>query len=185
MAAPPGAPGSGTTMVRCLGCHGLVPELDGPTHAYMQASPGCWAVYGQLVARAARGLASPVTRRHHVDCYAVQHPGGAERDRRQRQSVAAHLTALCLLLEHRLPPGQVSSVRGRMSQTVLPAVGLPDWPHLTPPAELGGITVAQVRAAAPDQLADELHAWAQACWTAWAQHHRTVRTWAAAALGDR
>jgi len=40
----------------------------------MQASPGCWAVYGQLVARASSGLASPVTRWHHVACYAVQHP---------------------------------------------------------------------------------------------------------------
>ncbi len=186
MTAPPGALGSGPAMVRCLGCHGLVQELDGPTHAYMKASPGCWAVHGQLVARAASGLASPVTRWHHVDCYAVQHPGGAEHDRRQRQSVAVHLTALCLLLEHHLPARRAASVRGRMSQTVLRAVGLPDWPHLSPPAELGGITAAQVQAAPdPDQLADQLHAWAQECWTAWAEHHRTVRTWADAALGGQ
>src|SRR5262245_21594553 len=29
---------------RCVGCGGLVPKMEGPTHRYMEASPGCWRV---------------------------------------------------------------------------------------------------------------------------------------------
>ena len=183
-ASPAGAAGD-AGRVRCVGCCGLVPETEGPTHAYMHASPGCWALYGQLVARVAGGPASPVARWHHVDCYAVQHPGGAETDRRQRQSVAVHLTALCLLLEHHLPADQASAVRGRMSQTVLPALGLADWPYLPPPADVGSIIAADVHAADPDQLARQLHAWTEAAWHPWVDHHQTVRSWAATALRRR
>lgn len=186
MTAPASAADCGDGWLRCVGCHGLVPDVTGPTHAYIQASPGCWAVYGQLVARAAGGGMSPATRWQHVDCYAVQHPGGAEHDRRQRQSVAVHLTALCLLLEHALPAGKVSGFRGRTSQTVLPALGLADWPYLAPSADLGQVTVADVPASDDaDQLASRLREWAQAAWSAWSSHHETVRTWAAAALRKR
>ena len=48
-----------------------------------------------------------------------------------------------------------------MTQTVLRAVVLPDWPFLGPPAKLGGITAAQVQGVPdpdPDQLADKLQA---------------------------
>ena len=40
------------------------------------------------------------------------------------------------------------------------AVVLSDWPFLSPPANLGGITAAQVQGVPdPDQLADQLQAW--------------------------
>ena len=94
-------------------------------------------------------------------------------------------TALCLLLEHDLHAGQASAVRGRMSQTVLPTLGLADWPYLTSPADLGSITAADVHAAAPDQLDGRLHAWTQAAWAAWVDHQQTIRTWAATALQRR
>lgn len=35
----------------CVGCGGLFPEMDGPTHRYMESSPGCWAAYGEVLAR--------------------------------------------------------------------------------------------------------------------------------------
>lgn len=35
----------------CLGCGGLVPNVPGPAHPYIQTSPGCWQVYGEAVAR--------------------------------------------------------------------------------------------------------------------------------------
>jgi hypothetical protein len=37
--------------IRCVGCGALVPDIDGPTHRYMAASPGCWALFGEVVAR--------------------------------------------------------------------------------------------------------------------------------------
>lgn len=170
-----------TAVVSCVGCGGRVPDIDGPTHDYMRASPGCWQLYGEV---AASTLASPVTSRYHVDCYAAQHPGGAEHDRRQRQSVAVHLTSLCLLLEHRMPARKVSTLRGRMSQTVLPHLRLSDWPYLTPPRTLGTVTVADVNVSG-DQSAYQLtiERWAGTVWTAWTEHHGTIRRWALAAIG--
>src|SRR5436190_1879442 len=37
--------------VPCIGCGVLTPDADGPTHPYLGASPGCWAVYGEVLAR--------------------------------------------------------------------------------------------------------------------------------------
>jgi Family of unknown function (DUF5946) len=46
-------------LVPCLGCGALVPDSDGPgpTHAYMLASPGCWALYGEVSSREYSDLA--------------------------------------------------------------------------------------------------------------------------------
>ena len=37
-------------LVGCVGCRGLVPDIDGPVHRYMTASPGCWRAYTELTA---------------------------------------------------------------------------------------------------------------------------------------
>ena len=63
-------------VVACVGCRGRVPDVEGPTHAYMQASPGCWQLYGELGATAMAAQVVPEAAWYHVDCYAVQHPGG-------------------------------------------------------------------------------------------------------------
>jgi len=150
----------------------------------MQASPGCWRLYGELCARTFADPGPPAINWHHVDCYAVQHPGGAERDRRQRQSVAVHLTSLCLLQELGQPPEQAAQRRGRVSQLVLPRLGLTDWPFLIPPDQLGPVTAADVQASSgSEEYASRLQQWASAAWTAWAPHHETVRTWAVIVAG--
>ena len=128
--------------MRCIGCGGDVPDVDGPIHAYMEASPGCWQLFGELGVRHVPGAPASVV--HQVDAYAVQHPGGAERDRRQRQSVAVHLVALCLFHETDLPPEEAIPVRRRALEVVLPRFGLADWPYLTPPASLPSVTVADL-----------------------------------------
>jgi hypothetical protein len=38
-------------LVPCLGCGGLFPDGDGPTHRHMESSRGCWAAFGELSAR--------------------------------------------------------------------------------------------------------------------------------------
>src|SRR5678816_4348633 len=58
---------------RCIGCGGLVPQMDGPTHRYMDSSPGCWHVYGEVLAREYGDQAFRVAHRLTVDSYAVQH----------------------------------------------------------------------------------------------------------------
>lgn len=38
-----------TELRSCPGYEVLVPEIDGPTHRYIEASAGCWAAYGKLL----------------------------------------------------------------------------------------------------------------------------------------
>lgn len=37
--------------MRCIGCQAEFAHIDGPTHEYMLSSPGCWAAYGEVLAR--------------------------------------------------------------------------------------------------------------------------------------
>lgn len=168
--------------VACIGCGGLVPATSGPTHPYMRSSPGCWWLYGELGVSWRQGdEETSAALGHQVDAYAVQHPGGAEHDRRQRQSVAVHLIALCRLLEGGVGGQRASRERGRTSEVVLARLSMSDWPYLTPPHTLGAVTVVDVQAApTPSQQQAGATAWLESAWAAWAEHHETVRTWAGA-----
>src|SRR5438105_15652536 len=55
-------------LVPCVGCGALVPDIGGPTHRYIGASPGCWQAYGELLPTGTAHLLV-------VDVYAAQHPG--------------------------------------------------------------------------------------------------------------
>lgn len=162
--------------IRCLGCGGIVPDVAGATHAYMLASPGCWQTYTELLARTPGGGLP------HVDAYAAQHPGGADRDLRQRRSVAVHLTALCLGIEFGID--RLDVLRSRLSATVLPRLGLAEWPLLPAPESRGAVTVVDVAARSDEELAAAIHEWSSAVWHAWRPQHDTVRLWARAAMGE-
>lgn len=68
-----------TETVSCIGCGAAVPSTDGPTHAYIGASPGCWACYGQVLTKEYSDYRFAPVHRLTVDTYAVQHPGKPER----------------------------------------------------------------------------------------------------------
>lgn len=171
-----GEPGPG--FVPCVGCGGTVPDVDRATHDYIVASPGCWHVYGRWMAeRAWSPSIDPVVAAHHVDCYAVQHPDGVERDRRQRQSVAVHLISLCQLVEFEQPAHEATRTRARTGQTVLAALGLDDWPLLDPPERRGATTIAEVAVAGGDAFPAVFERWVHDCWDAWSRHHVVVREW--------
>ena len=76
----------------------MVPNQSGPTHRYMESLPGCWAIYGEVLAREYSDLAYAAVHRLTVDAYAVQHPG--QPSPQSIQSVGVHLLRLCLILEH-------------------------------------------------------------------------------------
>ena len=104
-----------------------------------------------------------------VDAYVAQHPGVPER--RSIQSIWVHLVGLYLTIERDLSPDFARRVIGALTGE---AEGF-EW--LTPPGDLGAITVADaVRANDPEQHARLIRAWAQAVWTAWQPHHLAVAT---------
>ena len=144
----------------CAGCGAIVLRSDGPTHEYIGASPGCWAIFGEVSAR------GPATDQLRVDAYAAQHPGVPSR--RSIQSVAVHLISLCLQLEHGATPA-------RAREGIVAALDIAyRFVWLDPPLFEGALTIVDVAAGA------DVRAWAESVWRAWAPHHHTVRAWLSA-----
>jgi len=157
-------------MSNCPGCGLELPEFDGPTHEYLGASPACWALYGELLARDYGEYGMPGEHKFVVDAYAVQHPGKDER--RTRQSVAVHLIRLCLMLERDREP---SHATGIMSRATNSGLSLPWFDPVTP---LGTITVQDVLAATGrDEHVAKAREWALDEWAAWSSQHQIVREW--------
>jgi hypothetical protein len=136
----------------------------------MESSPGCWAAYGEVLAREYGSPAYFAVHPLTVDAYAVQHPGRPSPQ--SIQSVAVHLIRLCLTLEKGLAPSAALAA----IQAAAKAKGRYVW--LEPPASRGKVTVAGVR---PARTAAEhkrlVESWAQSAWQAWSAHHAVIRGW--------
>lgn len=158
------------TTAICPGCGGRFSVSDGPVHRYMESSPGCWAVYGEVLAREYSERAYDEMHKFTVDAYAVQHPG--QPSAQSIQSVGVHLVRLCLML---------GAGRGADQATIsMQAVARPKtilrW--LEPPESRGEITVADVhRANSAEEHTVLVRAWATSAWKAWTTHHATVWSW--------
>jgi Family of unknown function (DUF5946) len=161
---------SALARVPCIGCGGLVPDVTGPTHRYLESSPGCWRLYGEILAREYADPAFGALHRLTVDAYSVQHPGRPSPQ--TIQSVCVHLMGLCLVLEQGIAPGHATRALGAALEPKSRFV----W--LTPPHSLGGLTVVDVAAAVtPEEHLRMVRTWAEGAWAAWAAHHETVRAW--------
>jgi len=163
--------------IRCVGCGALVADSDGATHRYLGASAGCWAVYGQVLAKEFEFAKDVVDEDHYqamrrltVDAYSVQHPGVPSRQ--TRQSTAVHLISLYSVLERAYSAEKALRVMRR-------AVSHSErffW--LEPPTFMGATTVVDVsRANNPLEYEKLVQEWARASWEAWSQHHEQVRRW--------
>lgn len=162
---------SGEALEACIGCRGRFPRVDGPTHAYMESTPGCWAAYGRVLAAEYQGRAHIDVHRLTVDAYAVQHPGRPSRQ--AIQSVGVHLVRLCLFHERGLTAESANAAM------LAAARHKADYHWLEPPASLGALTVADVER--QDDVASHARAvrdWAAQMWAVWSPHHATVRGWA-------
>lgn len=153
----------------------MLAPVEGPTHAYLDASAACWAHYGAVLAREYATPALLATHRLSVDAYAVQHPGGGER--RAVQSVGLHLARLMLQLDAPMPPRETNEVmlglgRAKASLTRLP-----------PPTAFA-LTVADVPLAGSEAAhVAAVRAWAAAAWAGWSAQHDAVRAWVAEVRG--
>lgn len=155
---------------KCFSCGGEYPDIQGPVHRYMKSTPGCWTVYGEVLAREYSNPEYFEIHRLTVDAYAVQHPGST--DRQSIQSVGVHLIRLCLFLEHGLTAENANDAMleaGKNKHRF-------EW--LQPPANPGEITAADVAKAKNVTEHKELvRAWAQSVWDAWSVHHDKIRSW--------
>jgi hypothetical protein len=144
-------------------------------HPYIGASPACWALYGELIAREYGELRYPPSHRLTVDVYAVQHPGTGEP--RAIKSVAIHLIALCLVLERGVATVTVRELMRRVLDRE------PEFTWLEPPQRGGSVTVRDVLASRDlAEHAANVERWARDVWEAWSPHHDTVHRWLDAGL---
>jgi hypothetical protein len=144
----------------------MFPDIDGPTHRYMESSPGCWAAYGEVLAREYSNPPLMGVHRISVDTYAIQHPG--KPSRQTIQSVNCHLLRLLLMVDRGLPQDKANDVMSKF----IHAEGLM-W--LDPPASVGALTVASVLPCVEMEAHKAaVHAWARSALDAWSLHIPTV-----------
>lgn len=160
----------------CTGCGAILPDIDGPTHDYIESSPACWSAYSEVLAReyGDRGLFQSV-HRLTVDSYAVQHPGRASAQ--SIQSVAGHLISLCAVLEN----GASSDWATELIRESVRFKGRFTW--LQPPESMGAVTVVNVwMTESAEEHEKKVREWASSAWKAWSPHHATVRRWLSTVL---
>jgi hypothetical protein len=159
-----------TKTIACPGCGASVPDIDGPVHAYVRCSPGCWRTLGELQADEALRFRYPPAHRVVVDSYMAQHPGDGS-DRRDRQSVFVHLVGLCAVVEHDAPAGYARKLPGLVIQ------GHDDFPVLERAHCPGKLTVLHMLGAADiTDYARRAREWATAVWDSWSAQHEVIRT---------
>jgi hypothetical protein len=154
----------------CVGCGALLEEREGPTHRYMDSSPACWAIYGEVLAREYSNPDLLEIHRLSVDAYAVQHPG--KESSSTINSAAIHLMRLCLLLEQGLDM--------RFANDAIQALASEkrSFHWLTPPSSVGSVTVVDLwKTQSVEEHRMIANAWAMSAWKAWAPHHETIRKW--------
>jgi hypothetical protein len=158
--------------VACIGCGARVPDIDGPTFRYPDsASPGCWAVFGEILAMEYGPFNYPDVHRLTVDTYAVQHSGRATPQ--TIQSVTVHLISLGSVLERGYASDQATQMMGRAIARYKDGF---EW--LPPPDSLGAVTVLDVVGARTlAEHSSRVERWARSVWQAWAQHHDAIRAW--------
>ncbi len=147
------------TEIPCTGC-GLI--VEGGTD-------GCQALFDAETARAYADARFAARRRMVVDTYCLQHP---DRYCVSAISLAAHLTGVCVAVEHRGVEDAVNAAIQRW---------LSRRPQLDKPAipdGRGTLTIADLRTTSdPAEHARLAEAWARATWDAYSPVHAVARGW--------
>jgi hypothetical protein len=160
------APG---TRAPCPQCGALVPDTDGPVHCYVPAAPGCWRTFGEVQADELGRFGYPSAHRLLVDAYMAQHPGDGS-DRRERQSVYAHLCGLYARLKLDVPAARATETLRRIVS------GRDDFPVLRRDGGPGQLTVLHMVGACDiDDYDRRVREWGEVVWRSWSSHHRDIK----------
>ncbi len=163
------------SLTDCSGCGGRFPDVEGPTHRYMESSPGCWACFGEVLAREYSDLEYHVVHRLTVDAYALQHPG--QPSPQCIRSVALLGISLCAIFERGVELDRASRILQEAAEDKDRFV----W--LTPPSSMGSLTIADVHAATDARdHARRVREWSESAWQAWSDHHHVIQQWLSESL---
>jgi hypothetical protein len=146
--------------MRCIGCGAEVGDIEYPVHGEMRTSPGCWALFCEVLEREFSNSEYWPVHQLTVDAYALQHAG---------HNPALHLLALCLRLERGLSAEQILPIMRAANglKAGLPAVGAPRAVTLT---------VLSVHAARNEwEHIASVTDWAQSVWHSFSDSHEAIR----------
>ena len=145
----------------CTGC-GFLIEGD---------ADGCQALFDEEAVRAYDDPRFAARRRVVVDAYSLQHP---DRYCVSAISLAAHLTGVCVAVEH---PDREVALNAAIQRWLSRRPRL-ERPPL--PVDRGDLTIADIRAATePAEHARAVRAWAGATWASYRDVQDVARAWIA------
>lgn len=148
----------------CPWCGVKTRKSIGATHKYLESSVGCWALYGELLAREYENYEYMSVHGLTVDAYALQHPG--KESPQTINSVYVHLASLYSYFELGKPVGELSNIKKDVLQYKN------DFVWLEPPADLKLITVADIlKAETAAQHCANVEKWAMYIFEKWEAHH--------------
>jgi hypothetical protein len=136
-----------------------MPDGARPVDPRRHASGECWSLYGEVTGlQLTRPARLGAVRQLTVDAYAAQHVGP------QTPAIgpAFALIGLHLALDRGWEGWQVRDEHQRLARKRR------EWPRLTPPPDVGGVTVFDVAMADSDaEHVAVVRRWAEAVWAAW------------------
>ncbi|MEM8575749.1 MAG: DUF5946 family protein [Pseudomonadota bacterium] len=153
------------TSVPCPGCDGRFPRLEGPTHAYLTASPGCWARFGQALALHYSDHRYWPAHQLLTDAYSLQHSRGS--DHRALRSAHVHLGALYAQLRLGQPEARVIAIRRALSEC--------DFQELSYAWRAPSASIADVDLSEPRAHLATVERFARAVLSDWSEHHDLAR----------
>jgi Family of unknown function (DUF5946) len=155
-------------LTQCFSCKALVPDIQGPVHKYMDSSPGCWRLYGDILSKEySPDFYNQDIHRITVDTFAVQHPGKSER--KAIQSVNLHLISLYCVYEKKLSGEEATEV---LAHAVENKNIVDKFVWLEPPEFEKTKNVTDVLKATNREEHESLvRDWGGSVWQAWSEKH--------------
>lgn len=152
-------------METCSSCGAETPlSPTGVTHAYLDASPGCWARYGEVLAREYSDPKCFSVHALTVDAYALQHPG--QESPKTVNSLNLHLTSLYAYYRKDVELHELSNLKSLLVNFKNQFRWLP------PPKDLGVITVNEIWSVNTAlQHRERVLEWGETVLDCWREHH--------------
>lgn len=149
----------------CFACGAQVPEMKGPTHPYMLSAPGCWYLYGEILAK--EYTPTFYDSKIHgitVDSYAVTHSGD-KKDPRALRSVNIHLIRLYYTYS-------VSTDDDALLQIITNAANdeklQKEFQWLKPPSFIATLHITDLlNTSTPQEHKMLVNKWGKSVWTVW------------------
>jgi len=160
--------------INCFSCGAKSLNFEGECHEYMLASPGCYEMFNEVLAREYSDLAYARAHHYTVDAYAVHHPGKADNPKAVR-STGIHLVSLYFLFEKQMKLTQAAELKtafaayNKTLELVIP---------LQKPERFNEVTVFDVwDNERPGKHFEICEHWARSAWNTWAEEHARIVKW--------